>query len=151
MVEEKKYPVKNTYLPHDFELKPSNNSRLRNKNIFNSQILIPSSKYIGINPPSIKTSTNIKFGEIYVLNAEGTNLFKIGCTSNFNKRFKDLASASPLPINVWKYGRCDNPHLLEGHLHKIFVKRYFKNEWFALTGNDIEIINVIFKKYFHAD
>lgn len=111
-------------------------------------VLEPHPDALGENKKSSKISTNIEFGDIYVVWAIGTTLYKIGVSTNFLRRFKDLSASSPLPLQVVKYARCDNPHLLEGHLHGVFADRLFKNEWFSLDQGCIDTINGVFDRYF---
>lgn len=144
-----KYPVSHTYLPANFAQKPTDNDNLLkiDGEIF-ADMLRPNSLACGINKRSSRPSTVIGYGEIYVLWAVGTTLFKIGVSSDFNRRYRDLTSSSPLPLQVMKYAHCDNPHLLERHLHNMFADKLFKNEWFSLDQNDWDQIQAVFDKYF---
>jgi len=147
-----KYPARHTYLPSNFGSRPSDNSKvlIAGPNIYDETFskLTPSSVALGVNKKSVKTNTIIAFGEIYIVWAVGTSLHKIGVSTDFNRRFRDLSSYSPLPLEVVKYGRCDNPHLLESHLHKKFAHLLFKNEWFSLSDDELSEIDEVFDRYF---
>ena len=147
-----KYPARFTFLPYDFCDKPSDNKALLSVGdaiyLEPFQVLEPSPKSLGINTTSRKVHTKIEFGDFYVIWAIGTTLHKIGVSSDIRKRFRDLSSASPLPLMVVRYGRCDNPNLIESHFHKMFAAKLFKNEWYSLSEGDLEKIDNVLDKYF---
>lgn len=147
-----KYPANSRLLPAGFgEGASDNNSLIALEGKIYAEpfvALSPSPESLGINCKSPKISTTIAFGEIYVLWAIGTTIYKIGCSRGFPKRFKSLAASSPIPLEVIKYARCDHPHLLEAHLHEVLKHRLFKNEWFSLDAEHLEAINSIFDRYF---
>lgn len=147
-----KYPARNTFLPVGFGDAPSDNKTVLS---FSDRIyadpfavLTPAASVLGANKKSTKISTTIAFGDFYVVWAIGTTLYKIGVSKNFERRFKDLAANSPLPLTVIRYARCDHPHLLENHLHDRFKAKLFKNEWFSLDDADISHIATLFDRYF---
>lgn len=146
-----KYPAHFTFLPHDFCAKETDNERLlrRGPHLYpTGPLLRPSGEVTGVNRKSLKISTTIEFGEIYVIWAVGTTLYKIGVSTDFRRRFRDISAYSPLPVTVVKYARCDHPHLLESHLHDMFSHRLFKNEWFSLEGDDLAEVDAVFDRYF---
>jgi Meiotically up-regulated gene 113 len=147
-----KYPASFTFLPSDFGSKRTDNSALLNVSaeIFKTPFsaLEPDALVLGINKKSIKLSTVIGFGEIYIIWAVGTTLYKIGVSTDFRRRFKDLSSVSPLPLVPVKYARCDHPHLLESKLHELFAAKLFKNEWFSLGEADLIVVEEEFDRYF---
>lgn len=147
-----KYPASFTCLPSDFSSKRTDNTILLDvgAEIFKTPFsaLEPDARALGLNKKSIKLSTVIGFGEIYILWAVGTTLYKIGVSTDFRRRFKDLSSASPLPLIPVKYARCDNPHLLESKLHELFAAKLFKNEWFSLGEGDLTVVAEVFDRYF---
>lgn len=147
-----KYPASFTYLPHDFCEKRTDNLDLleMGRGLYREpfQVLEPSPAALGINSKSTKLSTTIGFGEIYVIWATGTTLYKIGVSTDYRRRFKDLSASSPLPLATVKYAKCDNPHLLESHLHAMFAGQLFKNEWYSLGADDLATIEQVFDRYF---
>lgn len=147
-----KYPASYTYLPADFGDARSDNGTVLDfgERIYKDpfQVLEPAACALGVNKKSTKISTRISFGEIYVIWAIGTTLYKIGVSTDFKRRFKDLSASSPLPLTPVKYARCDNPHLLESRLHAMFAAKVFKNEWFSLDENDLARIAAMFDRYF---
>lgn len=147
-----KYPASFTYLPHDFCEKRTDNRELLElgTGLYREpfQVLEPSPMALGINTKSTKLSTTIDFGEIYVIWAIGTTLYKIGVSTDYRRRFKDLSAASPLPLTTVKYAKCDHPHFLESHLHERFAGQLFKNEWYSLGADDLKAVSDVFDRYF---
>lgn len=149
---DRKYPAHYSYFPAGFGEGESDNKNILSvggkiyKEPF--KVLEPSPDALGINKKSVKISTTIAFGEIYVIWAVGTTLYKIGVSTNFCRRFKDLSSVSPLPLEAIRYARCDNPHLLESHLHAMMAHKLFKNEWFSLDADDLSTVFSLFDRYF---
>lgn len=149
-----KYHFSCRCLPHDFQFKKSDNKIITQSKEFPFFItesgLQPKDEFLGREKDKRSVGRNFGIGEIYIIHAIGTTLFKIGISSNFNKRFNDIAGTSPLPLMAFKYGKCDNPVLLERHLHKLLKEKRFKNEWFHLTKDDLKIIDDIWDKYFEG-
>jgi hypothetical protein len=147
-----KYPASFTWLPAEYEQAPSDNACIcaMGEEIYGGEFikLSPSASALGVNKKSLKISTTIAFGEFYVLWAVGTSLYKIGISTNFLRRFKDLSAASPLPLKTVRYAKCDSPHLLESHLHEMFKHRLFKNEWFSLDQEHIDAMESVLSRYF---
>jgi hypothetical protein len=147
-----KYHFSCRFLPHDFQGKPSDNKIITQSEdspfIVTENGLQPKPNLLGREKDKRQVGQRFEIGEIYIIHAIGTTLFKIGISSNFNRRFKDIAGCSPLPISVVRYGRCDNPHLLEKYFHQLFKDKRFKNEWFHLTKEDFEKIDERLDKYF---
>lgn len=145
-----KYPKSFTYLPPYFDRYESDSRRLQNNiDLFIGGVtLYPDAKYLGINKKSTAFKKEVPVGEIYILNAHGTNLFKIGHTTNFKKRYNQMCAYSPLPLAIYKYGQCDNPNIFEDYLHKMFEKQFFKNEWFALGAEELAQIDAIFNEIY---
>ncbi len=150
-----KYPKRFTYLPHDFEKHNSHNKTLKTIGINNFKLIdnvfVVPKEYLGLNKPNPTIQKTIEFGEIYILNAIGTSLYKIGHSGNFKRRYRDIVNASPIPIRVVKYAKCDNPNMLENYIHDNLKGKYFKNEWFSLDKKDLDKIDSIFNRYFHAN
>lgn len=146
-----KYPKHFRYLPAKFECFGTESSFLKKSKeyIFKDNALLrPIESVLGNTKTTKPRAKKIKWGEFYVLYAIGTTLYKIGHSTNFLRRYRDLCAASPLPLAVIKYCRCDNPNLLEEYLHEIFKDKYFKNEWFSLDHDDVCFIENELSKYF---
>lgn len=135
-----KYPKTFQYLPSDCVFDTDNANILKIDNdptIVKAGALFIKDNLLGINKKSKAFVKTLEWGSIYIIMAKGTCLYKIGITDNIKRRFKDLSSASPLPLTIIKYAQCDHPHLLENKLHEMFAHKLVKNEWFQLHENDL--------------
>ena len=71
----------------------------------------------------------------YILKDELSGLYKIGKTSDLDKRLKSLRCGNPFISLYATIGRdC------ESELHKLFDSKRFEREWFNLSDDDIEFI-----------
>ena len=144
-----RYPAKFTNQPTSHEGMLTNNENLIKNNIhelFSGRIEF-NPKAMGINGLARSTITKARasFGEVYVINAIGTNVYKIGCTTNFKKRFTGITAASPLPIEIYKYGKCENPYVIEAIMHRRLKEFHFKNEWFILGEDELKIVERVWE------
>ena len=147
-----KYPKRFLCLPPYFCRIKKDNDYLNESNPFeNNNVLKIKKEFLGINKTHDKITHEIDFGVLYILNALGTELYKIGITKNFERRFRDLANASPIPLVVVKYALCDNPHLVEINLQNKFKKQLFKNEWFELSYDDFKYCSDFINRYYNID
>lgn len=90
-----------------------------------------------------KKINSLKFPDsnIYILNIENTNLYKIGVSQNINRRLKDISNSMPFNVNLIFSLNVKNTYDLESKLHNMYSEFYIKNEWFELGIN--EIFNII--------
>ena len=70
-------------------------------------------------------------------------LYKIGTTTNLNKRLEILGCGCPFKIVLVHTIFIKDAVGLEHRLHKKFRNQRIKGEWFELTNNDIEYIKTI--------
>jgi hypothetical protein len=82
--------------------------------------------------------------EIYVINIKGSNIYKIGVSSNSRRRIFDLRAANPFPIDVIYVQKSLFPAQLERKIHNHLSDKHIKNEWFKI--DDIDIVLGIIKK-----
>lgn len=82
-------------------------------------------------------------GYVYLLQAEGTERWKIGRSSNFYQRLATLRKQSPFPLVVEHVIFSQEHEALEAALHEKFRERRVYGEWFNLTPSDIEAIKMI--------
>lgn len=75
---------------------------------------------------------------IYFIQAETTNLVKIGYTSDIRCRLADLQAASPFPLTVMSTmpGDISDEH----RLHARFKRLRVHNEWFQLSNELLDLI-----------
>ena|ERR1700731_1472502 len=76
-------------------------------------------------------------GFVYLLQAEGTDIYKIGKTKNLSQRLRDIGFISPLPVKLLGFRFCPTPHKKEESLHRHFAKQRLHGEWFRFTETDL--------------
>jgi hypothetical protein len=80
---------------------------------------------------------------VYVMEAEGLGLFKIGVSRNPRRRLSDISTSSPVPIAVRLSGRPLAHHDAreeERALHGMLHTKRVRGEWFQLTEGDLEVV-----------
>lgn len=84
-------------------------------------------------------ATDQQPGEVvYVLGTPGSNVVKIGRTTNLPKRLADIQRMSPVPLVVlWT---CLGGHELETNLHRHFKAIRSHGEWFSFTEDPVDLI-----------
>lgn len=94
-----------------------------------------------INIPNL-VSSKAYDGFIYVIKAKGTDLYKIGCSNDINKRIATLETIIPFDLELIYSYRLDSKlkFKLESELHTLLQDKRHKGEWFKLNDNDIEKI-----------
>lgn len=88
-------------------------------------------KFLKLRPESVP-------GYIYLVQAVGTDRFKIGRAINVSKRLRALQAGSPLKIRYVYHAFVVNMNLCEMELHHKFSKQREIGEWFTLTQKDVE-------------
>jgi predicted GIY-YIG superfamily endonuclease len=76
---------------------------------------------------------------VYLINQEGTDLYKIGVTKNLSKRLSALQTSSPVKLVVVKQFNTNYGYKLEKNLHSFFRSNKLEGEWFRL---DIQQVNL---------
>ena len=77
-------------------------------------------------------------GHVYI-GYDENGLFKIGMTTNFEKRLKQIRNMNPA-FQYLCIIPCDNPRSTEKELHRRFESKRYVGEWFKLTADDIQAI-----------
>lgn len=79
-------------------------------------------------------------GTVYLLNAWGTDNYKIGVTKrDVNKRIKQLQTGCPDEIVLVKKFDCEHYRKVEGWLHRKHGAKRVEGEWFVLEESDIHL------------
>jgi len=73
---------------------------------------------------------------IYVLNIEGTNIYKIGTSQNTQRRIKDIQSYNPFLIDIILIIKTKGAYELEQFIHDLIEDKHIKNEWFKIQDID---------------
>jgi hypothetical protein len=76
-------------------------------------------------------------GVVYLLQADN-GLVKIGKTVNFQRRFAMLNTQLPYALTVLWLIDCSDCCAIEASLHRRFLSKRVKGEWFLLSDEDIE-------------
>jgi len=71
---------------------------------------------------------------VYLLNAVGTNRYKIGVAQNLHKRKSEIATSSPFPIEIVAWRDGDVSH--EKQLHAILKEHRRHLEWFEFPDRE---------------
>jgi hypothetical protein len=85
-------------------------------------------------------------GCVYIIKT-GRNLYKIGKTSDLQKRLSAYHTHLPILFRVIRQYQDVNIGSLEGSLHIVFQHKRVKGEWFELTPGDLQICDNIAMNY----
>jgi hypothetical protein len=77
-------------------------------------------------------------GFIYLVQAVGTNKFKIGKATDVIKRIRGLQTGSPLKVRYVYHAYVHNTNLCEMELHNKFSSQREIGEWFSLTPEEVK-------------
>lgn len=82
-------------------------------------------------------------GTVYLLNAWGTDNYKIGVTKrDIDKRIKQLQTGCPDEIVLVKKFECEHYRKVESWLHRQHGSKRVEGEWFILEDSDIQNFEV---------
>lgn len=79
---------------------------------------------------------------LYIINAEGTNFYKIGVANDVGYRLRHLQTAHYQELSVLRSFYCKNAYDAEKQLHSKYTDRgsHIRGEWFILDNDDIKDI-----------
>jgi len=78
--------------------------------------------------------------DIYLIYCIGTNLYKIGQSSDVKQRLTALQISCPLRLKLIISKTFNCPHRAEILLHRMFADKRKSGEWFEL--DDKELVNI---------
>lgn len=81
-------------------------------------------------------------GFVYVVQMEESELYKIGRTVNLPRRMSEFGILLPFPYKLVTARRVGDARTTESHLHSHFSNSRLNGEWFRLTAEDLQIINL---------
>jgi len=87
----------------------------------------------------------LKDGFVYFLESDFG--YKIGCTNDINRRFKELKTLMPFQLKLHSFIEFKKYEELERILHKSFEDKRINGEWFNLRDEDFEYIDEICRIY----
>lgn len=76
---------------------------------------------------------NTEIGYVYLLRIVGTDLYKIGVSTNPKRRVSDIASYLPYDLELLAMNQINKPYQLEQGLIDLYQSKRIKNEWFCLS------------------
>ena len=86
-------------------------------------------------------------GNIYLVNMEGTDLYKIGYTKrDITKRLDELKTGNPNVITCVHLFETEHHVKIESWLHNIHSTNRMEGEWFELTNEDVRNFKQICQK-----
>ena len=104
---------------------------------------------------NLKIIENIasKYCGLYVINASGTDRYKIGFTKDLKSRLRSFRTAMPTKVDLIFYVWTTDYVYLEKLLHNDFKEMRVRGEWFKFGNDDLHILKSILqdldKKNFH--
>lgn len=82
-------------------------------------------------------------GLVYLLKIEDRDEYKIGVTTNLDKRVTQLSTQMPFELEIINTIKSNDIYQLESELHSKFEDKNINGEWFELTNRDISYIKKI--------
>lgn len=76
---------------------------------------------------------NTEIGYVYLLRIVGTDIYKIGVSTNPKRRVSDIASYLPYDLELLAMNQINKPYQLEQGLIDLYQSKRIKNEWFCLS------------------
>ena len=86
-------------------------------------------------------------GLIYLIKIDDREQYKIGVTTNLEKRMDQLGTKMPFKLEIINVIKSKNIYALEKKLHNKFENENISGEWFILGKKDIEYIKSIKDEY----
>ena len=83
---------------------------------------------------------NARDGLVYVIRAGQTNLYKIGRTTNIDRRLRQLQTMNSQPLTVVKLIQCHDAIAVESAFHQKFKLYRRQGEWFELSESAIKLV-----------
>jgi hypothetical protein len=85
-----------------------------------------------------KHHTRTTIGQVYVVHAIGTSLYKVGvCESLLENRLKHFTVHCPYPVELVRAIKCQSCRRLEEQVHERLRANRTSGEWFAIDDGDL--------------
>lgn len=82
------------------------------------------------------TALDITRGLVYLIQSD--IFYKIGYTTDLDKRLRSLQTGNPKPLTVAAVVEIDHPARLENELHRMFRSLQVSGEWFRLGDEYVQ-------------
>jgi hypothetical protein len=89
----------------------------------------------------VASSDKVVIGYVYLLRHGSRREYKIGRTNNRLRREGEIGIELPEKIEPIHVIETDDPTGVEAYWHRRFADKRLKNEWFALTADDVRAFN----------
>jgi hypothetical protein len=89
-----------------------------------------------------ETLDRVNVGTVYILGSS-TSYYKIGRTTNLQKRLHNFGVKLPFEVWLAMSIRCLDHVWAEKYLHAVFGKKRVNGEWFTLSDIDIRIVSFL--------
>jgi hypothetical protein len=94
-----------------------------------------------------KKEENQKHGSgVYFIRHGDTRLFKIGKSVHPMMRMRDLQGANPIELTMHTVHPHKEPGEMERVYHKMFAEKRVRGEWFELSKQDMELVELIIQR-----
>jgi hypothetical protein len=112
------------------------------KNKEGNYIVFP--KHIG-GKNSLRTLHAKKYNEayVYILRIKNTDTYKIGVSTNPQRRFRDIASMIPYELELLALNKIKNAFNYEQELLNKYEGNLIKNEWFEFPIDTVKDIMIL--------
>ena len=81
----------------------------------------------------------------YIAQLEGSNMYKLGVSSNVKRRIKDIKSPIPFEVTCIYEIKLVDPYDFEEKIHFMYKENFINREWFELSTTQILTIQNISK------
>lgn len=88
-------------------------------------------------PENQVVPTRIELGHVYLLHFGGDE-YKIGCTNNVERRFREIKTQMPYDGKIIHVIETGDPEGIEAYWHQYFKDKRLKGEWFKLSDSDVK-------------
>lgn len=75
---------------------------------------------------------------VYVITSPGFEFIKVGKSSNFKSRLRNIQSGCPLELRLWCGIRTPKPHEVEAALQSSLAHCAVRGEWFSPADKDLD-------------
>ena len=93
----------------------------------------------------LKNNSNIK--SIYLIHSIDNNLYKIGVSSDVQRRIRNLQTANPVKLSIVHQFETNYAHKIEKILHRRYMHLKKEGEWFELDDSCVDIFMSECKKF----
>jgi len=83
---------------------------------------------------------------VYVISTSDFKFIKVGHSSNFKNRIRNIQSGCPLDLAIWCSIRTPISEKVESSLHSVLAHCSIRGEWFSPSMEDLDSVLVFCEK-----